>query len=85
MASRLGERRPTMMRSPRGGRPDLVSDALRQLWANAENDPVPDEFLNLLDQLDAARLPAQAVAPADAPDEGPLPDGPAPGEDKPSA
>jgi hypothetical protein len=55
MASRSGERRLNMMKTPRGGRPDLVSDALRQLWATAESDPVPDDFLDLLDQLDTAR------------------------------
>lgn len=55
MASSSGERRRTMMKTPRGGRADLVSDALRQLWDNAENDPVPEDFLLLLDRLDAAR------------------------------
>jgi hypothetical protein len=44
-----------MMKTPRGGRADLVSDALRQLWAKAESDPVPDDFLTLLDRLDSAR------------------------------
>ena len=56
-----------MMRIQRGGRPDLVSDALRQLWNNAESDPVPDDFLELLDRLDAARA-TDAPAP-DAGDE----------------
>lgn len=55
MASRSSSRRPTMIRTSRSGRPDLVSDALRQLWANAESDPVPDDFLALLDKLDEAR------------------------------
>lgn len=55
MASRSGERRTNMMRTARAARPDLVSEALRQLWSNAENDPVPDDFLALLDRLDAAR------------------------------
>ncbi len=54
MASRSGDRRPGLSKAARGGRPDLVADALRQLWANAENDPVPDDFLALLDRLDAA-------------------------------
>lgn len=60
MASRSNERRASMMRTqragtPRDGRADLVSDALRQLWANAESDPVPDDFLALLDRLDSVR------------------------------
>lgn len=58
MAGRSSERRPSMLRTPRAGR-DLVSEALRQLWANAESDPVPDDFLTLLDRLDAARAEAQ--------------------------
>ena len=44
-----------MTRTARAARPDLVSEALHQLWANAENDPVPDDFFALLDRLDAAR------------------------------
>jgi hypothetical protein len=44
-----------MMRTLRGGRPDLVSDALRQLWASTERDEVPADFLELLDRLDEAR------------------------------
>lgn len=55
MTSRSSERRPNMTRHQRAGRPDLVSEALRQLWANAESDPVPDDFLALLDRLDNAR------------------------------
>lgn len=64
MASRSGERRPNMTRTARTARSDLVSDALRQLWATAETDPVPDEFLALLDRLDAAR--AMPGRPGDA-------------------
>lgn len=42
--------------NPRRGRlarTDSVSLALRQLWS-AEIEPVPDSFLRLLDELDAA-------------------------------
>jgi hypothetical protein len=47
-----------------------VSDALRQLWSNAESDPVPDDFLALLDQLDAARAnPGNPAASRDADDD----------------
>jgi hypothetical protein len=59
-----------MIRTSRAGRPDLVSDALRQLWSNAESDPVPDDFLALLDQLDAARAnPGNPAASRDADDD----------------
>lgn len=61
MASRSNERRPSMLKTPRAGRPDLVSEALRQLWANAESDPVPDDFLALLDRLDGAVDGARAA------------------------
>lgn len=63
MASRSSNRRPTMIRTARSARPDLVSDALRQLWANAESDPVPDDFLALLDRLDEARAASDQPAP----------------------
>jgi hypothetical protein len=79
MAKGSIERRPTMMRTPRGGRPDLVSDALRQLWASAEDDPVPDDFLQLLDRLDAARA-AAGSRPAEQTEKPPASD-----EDEPTA
>jgi hypothetical protein len=34
---------------------DAISAGLRQLWAEVEQEPVPDEFLDLLDRIDAAR------------------------------
>lgn len=70
MASRSNERRPSMLRTPRPGRPDLVSEALRQLWASAESDPVPDEFLALLDRLDSVR--ANPTGPVLGPVSGPV-------------
>jgi hypothetical protein len=55
-------------RSPRGaGRVDPISAGLKALWAAMENEPVPDEFLALLDRIDATRPPVEpAVAPLDA-------------------
>lgn len=44
---------------------DPVSLGLRKLWQHVENEPVPAEFLALLDAIDAARSPAP-----DQPDDG---------------
>jgi hypothetical protein len=74
-----------MMRTPRGGRPDLVSDALRQLWASAEDDPVPDDFLELLDRLDAARAAAGKGDPPAGKTSGPPKKPPVSDEDEPTA
>ncbi|WP_439534060.1 NepR family anti-sigma factor [Polymorphobacter sp.] len=41
-------------RAARGSR-DVISTGLRQLWADVENEPVPDEFLKMLDSIDAVR------------------------------
>jgi hypothetical protein len=46
-----------MQKQVRPRETDHVSEALRQLWESAERDPVPAEFLDLLDQLDGARAP----------------------------
>jgi hypothetical protein len=34
---------------------DPVSLGLRKLWQDVEKEPVPDEFLALLDAIDAAK------------------------------
>lgn len=34
---------------------DPVSLGLRKLWQDVEKEPVPDEFLALLDEIDAAQ------------------------------
>jgi hypothetical protein len=36
---------------------DPVSLGLRKLWQDVEKEPVPDEFLALLDAIDAAKTP----------------------------
>jgi hypothetical protein len=36
---------------------DPVSMGLRKLWQDVEMEPVPDEFLALLDAIDAAKTP----------------------------
>ena len=47
-------------RAPRNSsRIDPISAGLRALWASLENEPVPAEFLALLDQMDADPEPAQ--------------------------
>ncbi|WP_199555229.1 NepR family anti-sigma factor [Sandaracinobacteroides hominis] len=44
---------------PRGrtapGKADPIADGLRRLWADAEAEPIPDDFLDILDRVDAAR------------------------------
>ncbi len=35
--------------------PDPIADGLRQLWADVEAEPVPDDFFDILDRIDAAR------------------------------
>lgn len=46
---------------PRRGRgaADPISAGLKALWANVEKEPVPDEFLALLDRIDAARASSE--------------------------
>ncbi len=58
---------PDAARAARAARVDPISAGLKALWASMENEPVPDEFLALLDQIDAARPPADTPA-ADPPD-----------------
>lgn len=45
--------------SPRQGSssntPDPIGSALRKMWADVENEQVPDQFLDLLDAIDAKR------------------------------
>ncbi len=37
---------------------DQVSAGLYQLWVDVEDEPVPDEFFDLLDQIDTASFQA---------------------------
>ncbi|WP_372918109.1 NepR family anti-sigma factor [Sandarakinorhabdus sp.] len=47
---------------------DAISAGLRALWAALEDEPVPDDFLKLLDQIEAGQpLPA---TPTPEPDSG---------------
>ena len=39
----------------RGGAIDPVTAGLKQLFAAVESEPIPDDFLRLLDEIDAAR------------------------------
>lgn len=50
------------------GADDPVTLGLRKLWEHVEKEPVPDAFLALLDQIDAARAAADNAdaAPDDA-------------------
>jgi|JI8StandDraft_2_1071088.scaffolds.fasta_scaffold03598_2 hypothetical protein len=47
----------------RGRQPsdDPVSLGLRKLWQHVETEPVPREFLDLLDAIDAARAQSRPV------------------------
>ncbi len=38
-------------------RPDPISAGLRALWASLEDEPVPDDFLALLDRMDDPAAP----------------------------
>jgi len=64
---------PQARRNPpvqRNGRfpADPVSLGLRKLWQHAEEEPVPSEFLDLLDAIDAARS-ADPVPPGSGQDD----------------
>ncbi len=39
---------------------DAISAGLRKLWAEVEDEPVPDDFMALLDKVDAARRDRKA-------------------------
>ncbi len=45
-------------RAPQKGQ-DPIADGLRQLWADVEAEPVPDDFFDILDRIDAARAKLQ--------------------------
>jgi hypothetical protein len=47
---------------------DPIAEGLRRLWQNVESEPVPDSFLDLLDQIDDARTGDNTVSRA--PNEG---------------
>lgn len=42
-------------RNRRANQPDPIAEGLRKLWENVEKEPVPDDFLDILDRVDAAR------------------------------
>ena len=44
---------------------DPISMGLRRLWANVESEAVPDDFLNLLDQIDSRKAEGNAGSEAD--------------------
>lgn len=54
---------------PAEAAPDPISAGLKALWAAMENEPVPDEFLALLDRIDSAN-PAETPTPPEAPANG---------------
>ncbi len=37
-----------------GAKPDPVTAGLQQLFASIENEPIPDDFLRLLDEIEAS-------------------------------
>ncbi len=49
----------TAGRNPGVNKPDPIAEGLRKLWENVEKEPVPDEFLDILDRIDAARRKEQ--------------------------
>ncbi|MEN9933257.1 MAG: Anti-sigma factor NepR [Pseudomonadota bacterium] len=64
---RLAERDEPPAIKPRPSRaaprPDPISAGLRALWASLEEEPVPDDFLALLDRMDEADAPRPAGGP----------------------
>ena len=46
---------PAMKPTARQRAGDPIAEGLRRLWASAETEPVPDEFMDMLDRIDAAR------------------------------
>lgn len=44
---------------------DPISMGLRRLWADVESEAVPDDFLDLLDQIDSRRAEGKADGGAD--------------------
>lgn len=47
----------------RASRADPIAEGLRRLWAEAEQETVPDDFLDILDRADAAKNAAKAAKP----------------------
>jgi hypothetical protein len=50
-----GPGRPKGGGRPRRAADDPVAAGLKRLWADVEAEPVPDDFLRLLDAIDEAR------------------------------
>lgn len=42
-------------RGRRANQPDPIAEGLRKIWENVEKEPVPDDFLDILDRIDVAR------------------------------
>lgn len=40
--------------APRGARPDPVTAGLKQMFAAIADEPIPDDFLRLLDEIEAS-------------------------------
>lgn len=47
--------RPGTARRGRGAADDPLAAGLRKLWQDVEQEPVPEEFFDLLDAIDAVR------------------------------
>lgn len=62
LAERPHER--TAIRPRTAAHADPISAGLRALWASLEEEPVPDDFLALLDRMDDAETPPPGRGPA---------------------
>lgn len=51
----IGTGKPAGVRRHARQMADPISAGLKALWADIEKEPVPDDFLALLDEIDAAR------------------------------
>ena len=43
----------TRREPPSSGKPDAVTTGLQQLFASIAEEPIPDDFLKLLDEIEA--------------------------------
>ncbi|MEI6484707.1 MAG: NepR family anti-sigma factor [Sphingomonadales bacterium] len=64
LADRPGDPAATPARPARGAaRADPISAGLRALWSAMESEPVPGDFLDLLDRMDAQAAESDAPPP----------------------
>ncbi len=53
MDAGMADNTPRREAAPLGGKPDAVTTGLQQLFAAIADEPIPDDFLKLLDEIEA--------------------------------